>query len=495
MGDLKRLSITGGVVTFAAQAFKFILNLASTVMLARLLLPQDFGLVAMATTVTGFITIFKDLGLTMATVQQLEINHRQVSTLFWINVAISILLTLITLGIAPAVAWFYGEPRLNIVTAVLSCGFIIGGLSMQHQALLRRQMRLSILAAIEVIAMATGFLVGVVLASAKCGYWSLVAMQIANVAVNTLGIWFACRWRPGKPSRDSGIRAMLEFGGKLTGSGMINYVIRNCDSLLIGRSCGAQVLGLYSRAYSILLLPIGQFTAPMTSVAVPALSRLQNDPDRFKLFYLKAVKLIAYLSMPLVAVMGVLADELVLYALGEQWTEAGPIFRALAVAAYWSPVAATVGWVYVSLNRAKEMLQWTLIVAPVMLLVVWIGLHWGAIGVAMAYSSLVTLQVIPQFQFALRNSAISVMDILVTIRNPVLLSGVAALGAAAPKTWLPQGGLATLVICLIGAAMAATAMCLIRPSVKVDVEEARSMLKSFSLNKSGYCHEKAVPSP
>jgi PST family polysaccharide transporter len=374
-GDLKRLSVRGGAATFAGQGMKFLLNLGSTMILARLLTPQDFGLIAMVTALTGFIMIFKDLGLSMATVQRAEINHGQISTLFWINVALSVALMLITLALAPAVAWFYQDPRLAAVTAVLSIAFIFSGLTVQHQALLRREMRLSTVAIIDVLSLAAGLVTAILCGWTGLGYWSLVWMQIAIAATNAVGVWVASGWLPGRPVRRSGVRSMIAFGGYLTAFSFVNYFTRNLDNVLIGRICGADALGLYSRAYSLLLFPIGQITAPMTAVAVPALSRIQNEPERYHRFYLKAIKLIAYLSMPLVAAMGVLSSELVQLVLGEKWLPASPIFMVLAVAAFWSPVATTVGWIYISSNQPRRMFVWSCIMTPLTVLSFVIGIQ------------------------------------------------------------------------------------------------------------------------
>lgn len=438
--EIKRRSVRGGVATLAAQGAKFVLNLGSTVVLARLLSPQDFGLIAMVTAVTGFMMIFKDLGLSMATVQRAEINHNQVSTLFWINLGLSAALMLLTLALAPAVAWFYREPRLIAATAVLSTAFLFGGLTVQHQAILRRQMRLSAVAGVEVVAMAAGVLSAIVFAWAGWGYWSLVWMQIVTAATNAAGVWIASDWRPGRPVRRSGVGSMLSFGGNLTGFHIVNYFSRNFDNMLIGRFCGALPLGLYSRAYSLLLFPIAQITAPVTAVGVPTLSRLQNEPERYRRFYLKAVRFIAYVSMPLVAAMAALSPELIWMVLGREWMGAGPIFTVLAVAAIWQPVGATVGWVYVSRGQAHRMLAWGCISAPLIVLSFLIGLPWGAIGVATAYAVCITLIIVPSFSFALKQSPISVRDVFSVLYHPLALSLIVGLTMAIVRALTVDAG-------------------------------------------------------
>ena len=273
--------------------------------LARILTPRDFGLIAMVAAVTRFILVFKDLGLSMATVQKAEINHGQISTLFWINIAISSALMLLTMALAPGVAWFYKEPRLAWVTLALASAFIFGGLTVQHQALLRRQMRFVTLATIDISSMAAGVATGVICGLAGLGYWSLVLMQLVTPITMAAGVWIASGWRPGPPVRRSGVREMLAFGGYLTGFSVVNYFARNLDKILLGRFWGSQSVGIYTKAYFLLLLPLSQVTAPITAVVVPALSRLQNEPKRYRNYYLKAIKLIAYITAPLEAAIGI----------------------------------------------------------------------------------------------------------------------------------------------------------------------------------------------
>jgi O-antigen/teichoic acid export membrane protein len=434
--DLKGRTIRGGAATFVGQAVKFFLQLASTMVLARILTPQDFGLIAMVAAVTGFTMAFKDLGLSMATVQRAQVSHDQVSTLFWINLGISLLLAMGTVGLSPVVVWFYGEPKLLWIMIVLAAGFVFGGLTVQHQALLRRQMRMLALAVIDISALGAGIVVAIICASRGLRYWSLVLMQITMACITAAGVWISSGWRPGWPVRRSGIRAMLAFGGNLTGFSVVNYFVRNLDNVLIGRYWGARSLGVYSRAYSLLLFPIGQITSPITAVAVPALSRLQEDPERYRGFYLKSLRLISYISMPVVAAMWVLSSEIVRLVLGEEWIDAGPIFRILAIAAIWQSVGSTVGWVYTSLGQTRRMFIWACIAAPLIALSFLIGLRWGAVGVATAYALCCTALLVPQFSFAVKYSPISVRDVFLSMRYPFAASILVGLAMSIAHAYL-----------------------------------------------------------
>jgi len=438
--DLGRRSVRGGAITFVGQGAKFFLQLGSTMVLARLLTPQDFGLIAMVAAVSGFILVFKDMGLSMATVQKAEINHGQISTLFWINVAISLALTLITIALAPVIVWFFKEPRLMWVTVALASAFIFGGLTIQHQALLRRQMRFLALVTVDICAMAIGITTAIVCAWAGMGYWSLVLMQLTMPLSMAVGVWIASGWLPGMPVRRSGVRSMLGFGGYLTGFGVVNYFARNLDKILLGRFWGAQSVGLYTKAYSLLLLPIGQITAPITAVAVPALSRLQKEPERFRNYYLRAITLVAYATIPLVVAMGVLSAEIIQLVLGEQWVDAAPIFMILAIAAVLQPVSSTVGWIYVSLGQAKRMFQWACSVTPLIVVSFLVGLRWGPIGIATGYAICITLITPLSFMFALKRSPITVGNVFSVLSPPFALSIIMGLAMTIARVYLIEFG-------------------------------------------------------
>jgi O-antigen/teichoic acid export membrane protein len=376
----------GGVVTIVSHGLKFALSILATAVLARLLTPQDYGLIGMVAVFTGFVAMFKDLGLSLATVQRAEISYDQISTLFWVNVTISVAITLLMVLLAPLIGWFYGEPRLTTITIITSLGFFFGGLAVQHEALLKRQMRFYALSVIAFLSMMIGYAVGIVLAWRGASYWSLVFSQLALLASNGIGVWITCRWRPGAPKRNSGVRSMLSFGGNVTGYALINYVSRNCDNLVVGRAFGPQLLGLYTKAAQLLALPTDQINEPLSSVAIPALSRLADSPERYRQAYLRIMEKIIMVTMPAVILMLATADWLVLIILGPQWIDSARIFVFMGVAGLFQPVASTGGWLLVSQGRVRDMLRWSLINAPISILSIVAGLPWGVVGVAASFS-------------------------------------------------------------------------------------------------------------
>ena len=379
--------------------------------------------------------MLKDAGLSMATVQRAEINHAQVSTLFWFNVALSVALMLFTVALAPAIAWFYGEPRLTNITLALAVTFLFAGLTVQHQALLCRQMRFIALAGIEIASLAVSIVIAIILGVLGYGYWALVAMHATIPAVNAVLVWVLCDWRPARPRRGTGIRSMLAFGGNLTGSNMLNYVTRNMDNILIGAVWGAESLGFYTRAYKLLMLPIQQINAPLDQVAQPALSRIQEDPELFRRFYRKGISFCVTLGMPIVAFAFVAANDLVLLILGSQWSQAVPIFRALAPAAFIGTLNVATAWVFIPLGRTDKALRASFFGSTLTVIAFLVGVKWGAIGVAVAFSVSVPVKRLPQILYAFHGTVLRLGDVGGALWRPLLSS----IGAAVGVTWLRIG--------------------------------------------------------
>ena len=417
--DIKGRSVRGGAVTVTTQALRFALRMGSTVVLARLLTPGDFGLVAMVTALTGFAMMFRDLGLSTATIQQEQVTHRQISNLFWINVAVSLLVAGILLAAAPAVAWFYADPRLTPIARALALAFVFGGLGVQHQALLRRQMRFAALGIVAITGMACGVAAAIAAAALGAGYWSLVIMAIVTEAATTLANLIACPWRPGLPSRRASTRPMLRFGSHITGFNVVNYFARNLDNILIGRFVGAAPLGLYAKAYGLMLLPIQQINAPLSAVAIPAMSRLNSSPDRYRQYYAKAVRLMACVIMPFSALVAVMSEGIILLVLGRQWAAAAPLLSVFALSMFIDPVANPVGWLLTSQGRTVEYFRLGLLGALLTAVSIDIGLNWGIIGVAAAYSlTAVGVRTPIQLWYVGRAGPVSASNIISTVSWP-----------------------------------------------------------------------------
>ena len=283
--NLKERTLRGGVAKFLAQAVNVLVRIGSLMLLARLLDPKDFGLVGMVTAVTGVFRLFQDAGLSLASVQRGTVTKGQFSTLFWVNLLVGGILSVLSLLIAPVLVAFYGEPELFWVTIALASALLFNAAGVQHSAILQREMRFIALSVIEVVSVVFSAAVGVYMAIAGFGYWALVGMTVTSPIISTVSFWLATAWVPGMPKKDREISSMIRFGGIVTLNGLIVYIAYNLEKVLLGRFWGAEAVGLYGRAYQLCKVPTDTVNGASTGLAFAVLSRLQNDPDRFKRYF------------------------------------------------------------------------------------------------------------------------------------------------------------------------------------------------------------------
>jgi PST family polysaccharide transporter len=423
-GALLRASVHGGIATITAQGIIFALRIISTMILARILLPQDFGLIGMVTVLTSFIVMFKDMGLATATIQRDKIDNDQISTLFWLNVCISTFLMLLTCIAAPVIAWFYNESVLLNITIILSISLLISGLGIQHIALLRRQLQFHAIAGIEIFATLLGAIIAILAALSGAKYWALVLQDIVLAAIITSGAWLVCKWRPKRIYNMSSVREMVAFGINLSGFNILNYIIRNFDKILIGKYIGAYALGLYIKSYQLLLFPIQQFITPISNVVLPALSRLQERPEEYRRYYTRILNILAFVCVPLTVLLAVLSDEIILIVLGEKWIEASPIFKVLAFAGISQPLTGSAGWLFVSMGKTNKMVRWAAYSAPFYAASFILGLKWGALGVAIGYIISDYIMRLGYLHMAFKNSPINHTDFVKSIYRPLLIGFV-----------------------------------------------------------------------
>jgi O-antigen/teichoic acid export membrane protein/glycosyltransferase involved in cell wall biosynthesis len=465
LANLKSRTVSSGFITATSQGIQFALTLGSTMVLARLLTPRDFGLVAMVGTVMGFLRIFKDAGLSTATVQREGITHEQVSNLFWINVAVSGFISLLVAASAPLIAWFYQEPRLGGITLFLSANFLLAGLAVQHLALLNRQMRFTMIALIQVTSVLTGALVGIGSAWLNYGYWSLVWMNLATSFVALGMTWSISRWRPKFFTRHSGTRSLLHFGANLTAGAFIYSLARGMDGLLIGRFCGAAPLGLYSRAAALLARPLEQFTYPIEAVFIPAFSRLQTQPERYRRNFIQLYESIALTSFLFTGMFFALARPLTLFVLGSKWEQTSIIFAAMSFAALQYPLGACSSWLLTSQGRGRDALFSSWIIATIVVISFLVGLPYGPLGVAISYSASCLLIQIPIYYWIVgRRGPVKTSDLWIGFFHQLPLWGVvcgsAWLMRVVVQNWPPW---AQLAVCVPVSLMAGIAFIFVYP--------------------------------
>lgn len=429
MKDLKEKTIRGGLARLMAQAADFSLRLGSLMVLARLLGPKDFGLVGMVTAFTGVLMLFRDFGLSVAAIQRTTVTEDQLSNLFWINVFAGTLLAFLLLAGAPAIALFYHEPRLRAVSAALSLSFLFNAVGIQHGAMLQRQMRFTALAVINTISLLLSIALAIGAAVAGYGYWALVAMAVTGPLFASSGFWIAAGWVPGLPRRRTGIRSMMRFGGVVTLNGLLVYIASNFEKILLGRYWGADAIGLYGRAFQLVNIPTANLNGAAGEVAFAAFSRIQNDGDRLRRYFLRGYSLLLAMTVPLTILCALFSADIIQVFLGPKWSAAAPIFRFLAPTILVFAIANPLSWLLMSLGLIKRLLKMGFVIAPIMIVSYIVGLPYGPKGVAFAYSTVMLLWLLPLIAWAVHGTPISFRDIVVTAGKP-LACGIVAAGFA-----------------------------------------------------------------
>jgi PST family polysaccharide transporter len=477
--DLSRRSRRGGVVLLSAQMMRVLGQVATLVVLARLLPPSAFGLLAMVAAIGAVLDLVKEFGLSAATIQKKDISHAQVSALFWINAGVGAALGLGLFLAAPLLAQFYGQPELEAVTRWLALAFVASGLTVQHWALLRRQMRFGAIASMETVVDLLSFATAIGLAAAGAGYWALVAQRLVSPVLLMLGSWALCRWRPARPARTAGVRGLLEFGASVTGSGLAVAFSRSIDQILIGWLWGPALLGLYERTTRLLLLPINTINAPVYAAGMPALSRLTDQPARYRSMFGQVMQKLALLTMPAFALAAVTADWIVRILLGPSWAEAVPLVALFSVSATFLPVLTAVSLLYMTQARTGEMLRATVIDAALCVASILAGLHWGVVGIAASIALVGLLVRTPiAFWLATRRGPVSAAFVWRAVAPPASAAAMVAISVGCLRRFEPEPTWLALAATAVVGLSAASLVLLAWPEIRRELRQLQSKLQA-----------------
>lgn len=384
---LGRVAAKSAVVVMITQFAKLLIQFCSIIFLARLLEPSDFGLIAMVAVVIGIGEVVRDFGLSSAAIQATSINNAQRSNLFWINVAIGVALALIVWLIADIVAVFFDHKELIEIMHWLALTFIISGMSAQFKAQLNRNMKFASLGVTEVLSQLMALVVAVVMAYKGMGYYALIGQQIAVQVFLLLMLLYSARWIPSWPSVKEDMSALLNYGGNLMGAQLISYCARNIDRVILGSQFGATAMGFYDRAFQLLMMPLNQINAPATSVALPVLSKLKEQKQRYDDFLIFGQSALMHIVLFMFCYACAMADPLIRFVLGEKWAPSIELFQILVVGGIFQAGNYVAYWYYLSQGITKSLFKYTIISRPVMIVLILIGSFWGIKGIAIGYSS------------------------------------------------------------------------------------------------------------
>lgn len=402
-----RVAAKGAKVTLIGQWSKLVIQLGSTVLLARILAPSDFGLYSMIIALAGLATMLGDFGLSTASIQAKEISQHQRSNLMWLNIGLGVTVATIFFFSAGPIADFYGQPVLEDIAKVLAINFVLQSITTQFSANAARSLRFTLLSVADIAAQVVAFVVAIVLGLFGAGVWALVAQQLTVSLVTLVMITSTAHWLPSLPHK-APMRSLLTFGFNTFGVQVVNYLSSNVDSVVLGRVAGAQTLGFYDRAYQLFRLPVLQIASPMSRVAIPLLSRIQDDLPRINRYLAGAQSLIVYIVGAIFFVAAALSEPLIALVLGPGWSQSALFFSILAVGGLFQTVGYVYYWAFVSLGLTGLQLRYSLITRALMIGLIIACSAFGAVGVAVAVSGGLILNWVVLTLFPMRKTGLDV---------------------------------------------------------------------------------------
>jgi O-antigen/teichoic acid export membrane protein len=430
--------LRGGVVSVAMQYCNGVLQIVAAIVLARLLTPDDFGLVAIITVLTSFAPLLIDFGLGDATTQRKKITPSHISSLFWLSTGVGLAVALALAACSPLIAVLYREPQLKSIALCTAITFVLWGASNQHLALLRRTMQFGLIARIQFLGTFVGIAVSIVLAFAGFGYWALVARPIANALCVVVGAWLACPWRPGFPTVDDEVKSMVRFGLHVVGFSVTYTIAKAVDRIGLGLFYRPAQVGYYQNAVTLYDNSIFAAFAQVHTVGSAALSKLQSNPDALRQKYEAALSALAFFVMPTAAILSVTGKDLTVILLGEKWRPAGALLAIIALRGIFQSIEMSQGWLHLSIGRADRWRNWGIISLAIQTVAVIGGLRFGTEGVAIATVIAHMIIAVPSITYAGRPIGVG-SALVIRAVGPQLVGAISAAGAGA---WLQMAYLA-----------------------------------------------------
>lgn len=443
-----------------------VLTFGSQIVLARLLLPADFGLVALAVVLNGFAGMLTELGLAAAVVQTRRVTERLLATAFWVNALSGIAITGALVAVAPVIGAFYDNPAVVPLVQISSLSFVLNVNSVPS-ALLQRSMRFRTTGAQDVAVAVIGLAVTLAMAFAGAGAVSLVVGPVVATVAKTVLVWATVRWLPRGFVHRAELRELWRFGGGLTGANMLYFVSRNADTVLLGRFVGAAQLGLYSRSYTLMMMPLQQITAVLASVLLPAYAQMQDDVPRLRRAWTTAVRMSLLLGLPIGLGVAATAPALVETLYGRRWLGMVTTLTLLSASVPPQLIQRNFGPLFQAVGRTGLQFRLAALTTVLTLAAVLIGLPWGITGVALALLVNAGVAQVPPLAYVMRILELSTTA-LVRATAGLFLAGGAMVGAALTAGTFVAGSSAPLVLTvqvIAGGVAYVAVLCLVEMSL------------------------------
>lgn len=437
--SFRQKTLSGALWSVTSQGGRQAIMLLSNIILARLLTPHDFGLVATVLIFVNFAIILAEQGFGAALIQRQDVTEAHLSTIYWVNVALGSAFTALFYFGAPIIAHIFNEAEIIPLTRAMSCIFAINSLNMVHSTLLTRDMSFKSLAKVEVVSAWAGGAASIYFAWHGWGPMSIVIQSIVSAVVGVIMLWTVCGWRPRILFRWAALLDLAEFSWNSLIGSVTNYWVRNVDNVLIGYVLGQGPLGVYTRAYSVMLFPLSRVSRVLSRVMFPSLSRIQHDRPRIRSMFLGMTRAIALVTFPIMLGVAASAENFTGVVFGPRWGEMVPVLRILAVVGMVQSVTSLIVNIYMSQNQTGLRLHVILPIQALQILGIVLGIKWGIYGVAVGYAA-VSLATAPvECYYAGRLIGMTVSDFISNLRGVFLCAAgmaiaVAVLGAVLPPS-------------------------------------------------------------
>lgn len=405
------------------QAARILSQLANIFILARILPPSDYGLMAMAGVATNLALLLRDMGTAAAVVQKNELDHHTINAVFWLNVAMGLTIAVLLLITSPLIAHAFKTPTLVGVLCSLVITFPLSSTSAVHQALLERHSQFRRLALIDVTCAIVSMVVAIAAAIHGMGVYSLVIQTILSAGLTTSFLWLNSTWRPTRNIQMSRLKELFGFSSNMAGYQLVSYLFRNADSMVVGRLLGSTLLGYYSIAYKIMLMPVQNITWVSSRAIFPVMSRQQNDIPAMGQLYLSTVRTISFLAAPIMAGIYAVRHDFVQFALGSQWGVVATLLAVMTPIGYLQSVNGASGPVFMAQGKTSVLLKLGIYGAITHITAFLIGSRWGVQGVAVSYLIACICVTAPTVYIAQKALALNMLD---TIKNalPTALTAI-----------------------------------------------------------------------
>jgi O-antigen/teichoic acid export membrane protein len=476
--DIRSRVLRGFVWVFASQAGLQLARAIAAIAIARLLTPEEYGLAALALVFSSVVLIFSDMALGAALLQRPTLTEADRSTAFWTMIVGGAVFTVVGVAISGPVAALYGQPEAQPLLAALSATFILTALGATQQMLMLRDMdfrRVEVLPAFGVLA---GGIVGVALAANGAGAWAIIIMQVVGVTVTSALAWLRSEWRPHWMFSKASLRDMAGFSSYMVGHRVLYYLQVNGDRFLIGKYIGTAALGVYAVAYNTMLVPASKIGGPLQRLLSPAFCRMQDEPERIAAAWARVTRLMAAVTVPALAGLVVVAPEFVPVVLGDKWLEAVPIVQILAWVGIVQALQTLNNDILMARDRTRTIFRFTVVLTSAHLIAFIVGLHWGVIGVAVAYAISTTLVEPAQSVLAARALGVSPMIFFRSVAKVFQAAlGMCAVVLAVRWALIDAGveGAPLLLACIAAGAISYVPLCAWRvPEIR---EEIRDLIR------------------